>query len=79
MKKLFLIGALFCASAGILASVSYRTTCGVVFTSTGPTGYPGGVIAYYEWLDDMNEYFCNEPGRPVPLTRVPDEEPVVIP
>lgn len=77
MKKLFLIGALFCASAGILASVSYRTSCGRVFTSTGPEGYPGGEAEYNEWLKDMNQYYCGVRIMPQVLTLVPDDEPIV--
>ena len=79
MKKLFLIGALVCASAGILASVSYRTTCGIIFTSTGPNGYPGGEEAYNDWLREMNIHFCGEDEMPVRFELAPGEEPILIP
>ena len=77
MKKLLLIGALICASAGILASVSYRTSCGPVFTSTGTDGYPGGEAEYNDWLMDMNEYYCGV--RILPFEINPDNEPPLIP
>ena len=66
-----------CASAGILASASYRTTCGKVFTSTGPENYPGGIEEYNDWLEEMNLHFCGVKVMPQVLTQVPDEEPII--
>lgn len=66
MKKLFLIGALFCASAGILATSSYHiiTTCGYQFNTSGPDGYPGGETAWLSYLTEMNKHYCGTWVRP---------------
>ena len=76
MKKLFLIGALFCASAGILASVTYKTTCGKCFVATGPEGYNGN---YDEFLMDMNWYYCHEVGLPFEYCPDAGELPIINP
>jgi len=59
MKKLFLIGALFCSSVSATASnIIVTTGCGRQFVTSGPDGYPGN---YNDWLDfvqDVANYYC---------------------
>lgn len=59
MKKLFLIGALFCASVSATASTRWVTSCGIVFETVSFADFEGSMAEYRDFLMDTNEDLCH--------------------
>lgn len=57
MKKLFLIGALFCASVSATASTRWITSCGIVFETVSQ--YPGTLGDFIIFLMETNADLCD--------------------
>ena len=64
MKKLFLIGALFCASVSASASTRWVTSCGIVFETVSFADFPGSMAEYTKFLIDTNEDLCHVRKQP---------------
>lgn len=65
MKKFILLFAF--ATASLTGSAQlYRLTCGKIIAAPGRDYYTSDKD-YYDALNELNEIYCHESGRPIPV------------